>query len=409
MFKRILIVGFLFLLPFSVLSQSGGVAGKFAAYDENSTARINHGPLTAYLDATVFPVGRSYRILGDEKPEAYRGSHIKTSKSLSPSRFEGSRIMIHAFTEGHKEFFRAYQVGLERLSSRRSLSAFNKNEQAAFWLNLYNVIVINKLIEEYPISNLKSLRSTKRGKTSFWDEKVTTIEGAPLSLTDIEDILFTNFDTPLVAFGLWQGSIGGPRLLNYAYTGNNVWRSLERNAVEFVNSNRGLRPPTGTRMSVSDYYEWTMPAFGTTQDHVLSFIKEYADPNFISGVDNVTTLSFKIYDWTIADLLGGSKHSGQDTQLGGVLTAGSSQPQGLAAAASEGGPPPVSLTRLIGSYQDSQPTGGVGLPDVAVELFQGIQLNTRTFNPVITTEECGPDEVCKVENVDWYNDDDGGQ
>lgn len=390
---------------------------RFAENDPNSSVRINHKPLSDYLKATVFPVGRSYRVLGNVRADSYKGSRIKTAKALSPSRFEGSRLLINAFSDGHKVFFRAYQEGLERLSNRRPLSELNQNEQVAYWLNLYNVIVINKLVEEYPIQKLKKLRSSKRGKTSFWTEKVTTVEGVRLSLTDIEKILFNNFNSPLVAFGLWQGSIGGPNLLNYAYTGRNVWRSLERNAVEFVNSNRGLRPPTGTRMNVSDYYEWTMAAFGTSPDHVLMFIKEYNDPNFVDGVSGVSTLNFKIYDWTIADLLGGSKHTGTSNQLGGVLTAGSGGPDqstaGLSRSnaisatpgASEGTVAYINIMGNFNSFLALTPTGSLeGLPQNAIDLIMGIKQNTKLPIPVITTEECAPGEVCTIENFD----DDGG-
>ncbi|MEE8294784.1 MAG: DUF547 domain-containing protein, partial [Sphingomonadales bacterium] len=270
--KKILFTSFiLVIISTTGFAQSAGVAERFSEHDPTSTVRINHQPLSDYLDLTVLPVGRSYGIMGDERPDTYRASRIKTSKALSPSRFEGGRLFVSAFAEEHKYFFEAYQNGLENLSNRRSLSTLNKNEQLAFWLNLYNVVVINKIVEEYPIQKLKNLRSTKRGKQSFWSEKVTTIEGVSLSLRDIERILFENFDAPEVAFGLWQGSVGGPALLNYAFTGRNVRRALEMNALEFVNSNRWLRPPTGSRMKVSKFYQWMQPAFGTSEDHILMF------------------------------------------------------------------------------------------------------------------------------------------
>lgn len=415
-FKNFVIIfASLMFLTDAGFSYAQNVAERFSDHDPNSTARINHGPLSEYLQATVLPVGRSYRIIGNDKPDSYTGSRIKTSKSLSPSRHEGSRLLLGFLVEGHKDFFISYQEGLERLSNRRPLSDFNKNEQAAFWLNLYNVIVINKLVEEYPISNLKSLKRSKRGKQSFWDEKVTTIEGVALSLHDIEKILFTNFDAPEVAFGLWQGSIGGPKLVNYAYTGRNVWRALENNAVEFVNSNRGLRPPTGSKMNVSDYFEWVMPAFGTSEAHVLSFIKEYADPNFVSGISRVSGLNFKLYDWKIADLSGGNKHSGQSSQLGGVLTAGTrpggplgsrNMAESVAIAPNAHARtaitmPLIDVMGFLKMVLDKTPTGPMeGLSSSAMETLTGIRQNTKLPVAVITSEECAPDEDCSIVTPD---------
>ena len=248
---------------------------RFSESDPSSKTRIDHQALTDMLKKTVFVVGNSRGFLGNEKPAQYINSKINITQSLTPSRFEGNRLFVHDFTDYHIDFFRDYKTGLENLSERRALGTFNKGEQLAYWLNLYNVIVINKLVDEYPIQTLKPLRSSKSGNKSFWDEKVTTVGGVPLSLRDIEKILFNNFNSPLVAFGLWQGSIGGPKLQNQAYTKKNVWRLLENNAVEFVNSNRGLRPPRGSRMKVSQFYQWVLPAFGTSEDHVLMFIREY--------------------------------------------------------------------------------------------------------------------------------------
>ncbi|MHA1543960.1 MAG: DUF547 domain-containing protein, partial [Alphaproteobacteria bacterium] len=388
-FLFVLVISFIFI-PNAGFAQEtvnyNYIWERFSDYDANSKARINHQPLTDYLEATVLLVGRSRGFLGNQKPDSYRGSRIKTPKALGPSRFEGSRLLIHAFSEDYKAFFRAYQEGLERLSNRRPIGDLNRNEQAAYWLNLYNVIVINKLVEEYPVQNLKNLRSTKPGKVSFWTEKTTTVEGVRLSLTDIEKILFNNFNSPLVAFGLWQGSVGGPRLLNYAFTGKNVWRALENNAVEFVNSNRGLRPPIGSRLNVSNYYEWTMAAFGTSPDHVLMFIREYADPNFVQGVSGVSTLNFKIYDWAIADLIGGTQHAGTSNQLGGVLAAGSGGLSGIETltkinatpGANEGTATSSDAMGYFKRVLRLTPTGATeGISQGAIDLLMGIKQNSR--------------------------------
>lgn len=134
MFKKpiflIIFIGFL-MANNPGFSQSSSVAERFSGHDPNSTVKINHQPLSDYLKATVFPVGRSYRIIGNEKADSYNGSRIKTAKSLSPSRFEGSRLLFHALTDDHKYFFKAYQEGLERLSNRRPLSELNKDQQLA--------------------------------------------------------------------------------------------------------------------------------------------------------------------------------------------------------------------------------------------------------------------------------------
>lgn len=364
------------------------VAEQFSGENPNSKAKIDHRPFTDYLFDTVFPGGRSKKFLGTLKAKKYSGSNIRIDQALAPSRFEGGRIFLPYFNADQIDFFQTYQEGLENVSNMRAISKFNKNEQLAYWLNLYNVIVINRLIEEYPIQNLKNLMESKKGRVSFKNEKVTRIEGVRLSLKEIENILFTNFESPLVAFGLWQGAIGGPRLLNYAFTAKNVQKELKANAVEFVNSNRGLRPPRGSKMKVSKFYKMMLPAFGTSEDDILSFIKLYADPNFVTGVQQVTSINASIFDWRFADILNGTIHSGKESQFGGLQTAnggGTMDAVGSSVGSSDNTFKPETLYRFI---LDKNPKGSlVVLPPQVQAFVAGIIENNEVLIPIVFTEE----------------------
>ncbi len=363
---------------------------RFSGADPDSKAKIDHYPYSYFLSETVLFVGRSRGFLGNEKPDYYRRSHIPIPGSLLPSRFEGSRVFFHELTDVHKDFFKEYQAGLEGMTSQRGLKTFSKNEQLAFWLNLYNVTVLNRLIADYPVAALRGYRSGKAGQDDFWNQRTIYVEDIPLSLIDIENILFHNFESPLVAFGLWQGAIGGPRLRNEAFTGDKVWAQLENNAVEFVNSNRGLRPPRGDKLKVSEFYEWTGQAFGPGPDAVLGFVKRYADPNFVDGIDGVSEISFSVYDWQIADVLGGTLHVGELNQLGGVLTGKSQGPATKATGGGIGG-----LMDVFKMFESVQKQGGLGqLPPGFYKLLLGMRQNSHRPVPVITTEECAPGEEC---------------
>jgi len=408
----IILFGFLTLPAYdSARAQGEPVWEQFQEFDPDSEITINHTPLSEILRQTVFPLGTSKRILGTKANTGagYTGTRIKRGGNSAgdPSRYEGNRLMLHAFSDDHKNFFQGYQQGLERLSVRRPLRELNKNEQLAFWLNLHNVIVINKLVEEYPIEKLKSLRISKSGN-AFWEEKVTTIGGVPLSLMDIEQIVYHNFDRPEVIYGLFQGTIGGPRLATVAFDGDNVWTLLENNAAEFVNSNRGVRPK-GTSADVSEFYEWSKAAFGNSDDAVLDHIFSYANYGFLGDVSNIQTIKYKNYNWKIADLLGGTLHSGTTPNYAAFLAnynSGQGGTRGEVAGEGRSGGSESQLGSfdLSGWLQNHAPRGITLenlVPPGAYELinaaFENNNLPRRV--PVITTRECAPGDPC--EEVDY--------
>lgn len=364
---------------------------EFSAFDENSDVVVDHQPLTDFLQATVFPVGRSKARLGQAQTETYRESHIKYGNG-KPSRYEGNRLFIHAFTDDHYAFLEAYKDGLERLSDRRPLAELSRDEQLAYWFNLYNVIVMKKLIEEYPIQSLKSLRL---GSASFWDENTATVQGVPLSLRDIETIVYKTWQNPLVMYGFFQGTIGGPSLPTKAFTAENVWGLLEQNAVEYINSNRGVRP-RGSKAKVSIMYEWGGASYGYSEEALLEHINHYADTAFLGDISNLQSLQFKYYDWTIADMLGGVLHSGRDNNLGGVLTARDTRTK------SEGH---TDIAGLVDRFLKYEPTGPQNIfPPLLVKFVSDIMVHNdlpdRT--PVVTVIECDPGQ-CEEQEQDKNN------
>ena len=369
---------------------------RFSGFDAESEVQVNHMPLDDFLYETVLLVGRSKSKQGTEGKQArYNGSKIRSSTSGAPSKYESNRVMFHVLTEQHKDFLWGYKAGLEALSNRRPLRELSKNEQLAFWLNLYNVTVLGRLADEYPIQKLKSLRQSKK-QTPFWGQKTVTVEGVPLSLVDIEQILFHNWDDPRVMYGLYQGSIGGPRLPNAAYTAENVWLLLDSNALEFINSNRGVRLKGKGSAEVSKMYDWAAAAFNNSDEAIISHIQHYADA-FHGDISGLSAIKPKYYDWNITDLLGGTLHSGQHTQLGGILVAGSGADgnQGLGAGA---GGALVDTHALLGYAQNYVPTGSSNaFPPQAIDFLNQLRIRNElpSRTPVVSVLDCSMDD-CDV-------------
>jgi hypothetical protein len=282
---------------------SSQVPEPFRGYDENSKYTINFDDLSNILRTAVVDVGMSTR----EKAEpghAATGTRMKTSVKRSTIN-EGNRFYYETFAknEDGRKLLLAIQTSLEQVPSEAPLKYFNRDEQLAYWLNLYNVTVLNQIIEEYPQRSLKKLAV---GRKSIFSKKILTVAGIPLSLDDIEfTILKNNYDSnPLIIYGLYQGYIGGPNIRKRAYTGGDVWRALKNNAHEFINSNRGTYPKDEKTFRVSSLYERNEAFFPNFDDDLTEHLMTYIEGEERSELQASRFLRADIDDWTVTDLGG---------------------------------------------------------------------------------------------------------
>jgi len=280
----------------------------FRGFDEDSTYAINYDDLTAILKTVVIDVGRSSRRVPDEAPDV-TGTRMKTK--ISRTANEGNRFYFEAFK--NDEAARAYllniQKSLEQLPNEAPLSYFSRDEQLAYWLNLYNVTVLNQVIEEYPRQNLKKL---VEGKDSVFTEKLLNVAGVPLSLNDIQfRILKDNYGgDPLIIYGLYQGIVGGPNIRESAYTGANVYNALKDNAAEFVNSNRGTYAPDDKMFRVSSLYGRNTEFFPDFDSDLTAHLLDYLEGEEYERLKSAGRLRANIDDWNVTDLGGSNQRIG---------------------------------------------------------------------------------------------------
>lgn len=300
--SALLFTGLSLIGPFAAVADMA-VPEQFQRYDPNSKYTINYADLNTLLKKVVVDVGRSDR----EKAEPVRaktGTRMKANVKRSTIN-EGNRFYYEVFggDEETQRVLLEIQKNLEALPSEAPLEYFSRDEQLAYWLNLYNVTLINQIIKVYPERKLKKLLT---GKNSILAKKILNVAGVPLSLDDIQySILKQNYDNnPLVIYGLYQGIIGGPNIRKSAYTGANVQRNLADNASEFINSNRGTYPKDEKVFQASSLYERNRSFFSDFQSDLKKHLLVYLQGPERKDLQAASTIKPDINDWTITDLYG---------------------------------------------------------------------------------------------------------
>ena len=83
-----------------------------------------------------------------------------------------NRVAYSAVTAQDKQALAAYVDGLTRVP----VSRLNRNEQRAYWINLYNALTIKTVLEHYPVESIRKI-SISPGLFSSgpWGKKLVKI------------------------------------------------------------------------------------------------------------------------------------------------------------------------------------------------------------------------------------------
>jgi len=287
--------------------QATEIPAAFAGESPQSDFSVLYNDLDTVLRQIVLVTGRSDR----SKPAQARpsaGSHIVRG-TKSQFSLEGNRVHFPALAkEENVALLSQIRRELEAVPNQLPLHLLRKEEQLAYWLNLYNVTVLEQVALRYPKS---SLRKLFKGKKSLWNKKLLTVAGHALSLNDIQhQIILPKFKNPLVMYGMFQGFVGGPNIRNEAYTGDKVFQQLKENAEEFVNSNRGMHTKERL-MRVSHLYRVNETLFPNWERDLRRHLTHLASSSYYRDkLRKASRLSPKVTGFEIADIYGGSRSRG---------------------------------------------------------------------------------------------------
>lgn len=198
-----------------------------------------------------------------------------------------------AVTPADRSGLQAYVASLEATP----VSRLTKDAQLAYWINLYNALTVQVILDNFPVA---SIRDIKSGLFSSgpWSKELATVEGQALTLDDIEHaILRPIWQTKLIHYGVNCASIGCPNLAKRAYTAQNAKQLLEQGAADYINSPRGVRIEDG-RVTASKLYSWYDDDFGSEAE-LLEHLRDYARPDLRAKLEGVSAIDDWDYDWSL--------------------------------------------------------------------------------------------------------------
>lgn len=263
-YKTVAIAAALFLSASAALAQSR--IESLNAFDETSELTPDHGRWAEFLQNYI-------RTTGDNR----------------------TLVAYGAVSEADHTTLKAYLEDLQALDP----TALARDEAFAYWVNLYNALTVDLILDNYPLDTIRQIWSGLR--PGPWRRDVAVVKGVTLSLDDIEhNILRVFWSDSRVHYAVNCAAIGCPNLMPVAFTGANLEELLEKGGRDYVNHPRGLSI-SEDEVFASSIYNWFKVDFGGNDAGIIAHMKKYAAPELKQKLDTVKAIDRFDYDWGLND------------------------------------------------------------------------------------------------------------
>lgn len=210
-----------------------------------------------------------------------------------------NRVRYTAVSRGDRISLMNYLRSLEATA----ISEHNRNEQRAYWINLYNAKTVELILSRLPVKSIRDINiSPGLFSSGPWGAKLLTVEGEKLSLDDIEHrILRPIWQDNRIHYAVNCASLGCPNLQPIAFTADNTEAQLEKGAREFINHRRGVSID-GEKLKVSSIYIWFQEDFGGSAEGLMQHWQKYAAGPLAQALQTYSGGLSHGYDWRLNDV-----------------------------------------------------------------------------------------------------------
>jgi len=146
-------------------------------------------------------------------------------------------------------------------------SNLTDNERKAYYINTYNLLVINSIANNYPVSSVEEI-------SGFFDSNKHIIGGKKMTLNDFEKgKILKEFKDPNLHFVLVCGAVDCPPIIDRAYRPETLDSQLQRQTEIAVNNPNFIKQENG-KLAISQIFRWYQNDFGGSTKNVLAFINK---------------------------------------------------------------------------------------------------------------------------------------
>ncbi len=202
-------------------------------------------------------------------------------------------------------------------------NAMTKKDKIAFWLNAYNIQMLNVITRNYPIESTRIMRiiwppTSIRHIDGIWQTRFIVMD-EEFTLNEVEQRFFgKEFNEPRVFLALTHASRSSPPLNSEPYYGEKLYRQLDDQAKKFLSGEKAFRidkdkasvalsaifQPTWHGKYFTDKYgtDKKFKSYEPVQRAVLNFVSGYIPQGDVNYLELESyEVKFIRYDWRLND------------------------------------------------------------------------------------------------------------
>jgi Protein of unknown function, DUF547 len=194
---------------------------------------------------------------------------------------------------------------LRQQLGRVNVSALDRKQHLAYWINVYNVNVVATVVERYPVDSIRDISTDPIVRLNVFKKERVPFGGELLSLDDVEHKKIREaFKDARIHFAINCAAKGCPPIRPEAFTGARVDAQLDDQARKFLaKSVRYERDGGELTLHVTKIMDWFGDDFDNWAGGRVAFLRKYvpADKQRLIAQAKDVELEYDDYDWALND------------------------------------------------------------------------------------------------------------
>ena len=207
-----------------------------------------------------------------------------------------NRFDYLSVTSADARKLKEYLASLQSMEPRQ----LNDQEAKAYWINMFNAVLIDRIIDTYQSGSRRGIRRLERGglRSTGWGRPVVEVAMQEISLNDIEHgIIRPIWNDPRIHFAISASTLSGANIQKTAFNGENNEELLDKAQAEFFAHPKSVSV-RGNRVVLNSVFDWYLTDFAENKRSLLDYIRENVGEETRQAIQGLSRISYE-YNWDL--------------------------------------------------------------------------------------------------------------